>query len=94
MTTDLTPVLVRTNEGDVHFGYLVPRHGKDVRLTKSRQIRRWGGPWTLSEIATSGLDVEKSKVAAPVEITLTEAIEIIDCTAAAVASIEAAKWAK
>ena len=94
MTTDLKPVLVRTYSAGVHFGYLVSRDGKEVRLTKSRRIWRWYGAWTLSEIATSGLDTAKSKVAAPVDITLTEAIEIIDCTPEAVVSIEAAKWAK
>ncbi|MDX3885562.1 MAG: hypothetical protein QHC65_14165 [Sphingomonas sp.] len=87
------PVIVRTYSAGVHFGYLLSRDGKEVRLASSRRLWRWYGAWTLSEIATSGLDTEKSKVAAPVEITLTEAIEIIDCTAAAVESIEAAKWA-
>ena len=87
------PVIVRTYSAGVHFGYRVSREGKEVRLTRSRRIWRWGGAWTLSEIATTGLDASKSKVAAPVDITLTEAIEIIDCTPAAVASLEGAQWA-
>ena len=87
------PVLVRTYSAGVHFGYLVRRHGTLVTLDRSRRIWRWYGAWTLSEIAVFGLDGKKSKVAAPVTITLTEAIEIIDCTPAAVASIEAATWA-
>ena len=90
----LKPVIVRTYSAGVHFGYLKARRGKEVDLVKSRRIWRWFGAWTLSEIATAGLDVDKSKVAAPVSITLTEAVEIIDCTPAAVASIESAKWAK
>ena len=69
------------------------RNGKEVELERSRRIWRWFGANTLSEIATAGLDVNKSKVGAPVSIVLTEAIEIIDCTPAGVASIEAAKWA-
>jgi hypothetical protein len=87
------PVLVRTYSAGVHFGYLVKRTGKEVQLEKSRRIWRWFGANTLSEIALSGLDVEKSRVANPVSITLTEAIEIIDVTPKAVKSIEAAKWA-
>ncbi len=87
------PVLVRTYSAGVHFGYLVAREGKEVTLTRSRRIWRWYGAWTLSEIATSGLDARTSKVGAPVDIVLTEAIEIIDCTPASVASIESAKWA-
>ena len=87
------PVIVRTYSAGAHFGYLVSRDGKEVTLTGSRRIWRWYGAWTLSEIATAGLDEKKSRVAAPVDIVLTEAIEIIDCTPEAVAKIEAAKWA-
>jgi hypothetical protein len=90
--SDLKPVIVRTYSAGVHFGYLKSRNGKEVELERSRRIWRWSGAWTLSEIASSGLDTKTSKVAAPVSIALTEAIEIIDCTPDAVASIEAAKW--
>ena len=86
------PVLVRTYSAGVHFGYLVSCDGKEVVLEKSRRIWRWYGAWTLSEIATDGLDVTRSRVAAPVNITLTEAIEIIDCTPKSVESLAAAKW--
>lgn len=87
------PVLVRTYSAGVHFGYLVERDGKVVTLQNSRRIWRWYGAFTLSEIATAGLDAKRSKVGAPVSIVLTEAIEIIDCTPAAVASIGSAQWA-
>jgi hypothetical protein len=87
------PVLVRTTSAGVHFGYLAHRDGREVQLERSRRIWYWRGANTLSEIATAGLDVEHSKVAAPVSITLTEAIEIIDCTPQAVEKIEAAAWA-
>ena len=91
--SDLQPVIVRTYSAGVHFGYLVKRDGKEVTLERSRRIWRWFGAWTLSEIATSGVDVSQSKIAAPVSIVLTEAIEVIDCTPAAVQSLESAKWA-
>lgn len=91
---DLKPVIVRTYSAGVHFGYLVSRDGKEVALERSRRIWSWVGAWTLSEIASAGLDSAKSRVAAPVSIVLTEAIEIIDCTEAAVRSIEAASWAQ
>lgn len=92
-TPKLAPVLVRTYSAGVHFGYLVSRDGKEVSLTKSRRIWQWQGAWTLSEIASNGLDSGRSKVGAPVDIVLTEAIEIIACAPAGVAAIEAAKWA-
>ncbi len=88
------PVIVRTYSAGVHFGYLVSRNGKEVTLERSRRLWRWFGAWTLSEVATTGIDTKKSKIGAPVTITLTEAIEIIDCTPTAVASLESAKWAE
>jgi len=93
-TKTMKPVIVRTYSAGVHFGYLVRRDGKEVDLVKSRRIWRWFGANTLSEIATSGLDPKASRVAVPVTITLTEAIEVIDCTPEAVEKIEAAQWAK
>jgi hypothetical protein len=90
----LKPVLIRTYSAGVHFGYLVAHKGQEVKLTKSRRIWYWKGANTLSEIATTGLDSVNSKIAVPVDITLTQAIEIIDCTDEAVKSIESAIWAK
>ena len=87
-------VIVRTYSAGVHFGYLVHRDGKEVTLERSRRIWRWYGAWTLNEIATAGLDIKQSKIGAPVNIVLTEAIEIIDCTPTAVESLEKAKWAQ
>jgi hypothetical protein len=91
---DLKPVIVRTYSAGVHFGYLVKRNGKEVTLERSRRIWRWFGAWTLSEVASSGVDVSQSKIGAPVSIVLTEAIEIIDCTPEAVNSLESARWSK
>ena len=95
MKNDLKPVLTRSQYAGVHFGYLVHREGKEVTLERSRRIWSWSGAWTLSEIATQGLDQKKSKVAAAVpEILLTEVCEIITCTPEGVASIEGAQWVK
>ncbi len=92
MNTEHKAVLVRTYSAGVHFGYLVAREGKEVTLSKSRRIWRWHGAWTLSEIATKGLDSARSRIAAPVDIVLTEAIEIIDVSGEAAATIEASEW--
>ncbi len=86
------PVIIRTFSAGVHFGYLVSRNGKEVTLERSRRIWRWVGAMTLSEIATFGIDIDKSRVATPVSIVLTEAIEIIDCTPEATSILEAATW--
>jgi len=86
-------VIVRTYSAGAHFGYLVKRAGKEVTLTRSRRLWRWFGAWTLSDVASTGVDIRKSKIGAPVDIVLTEAIEIINCSPAAVESLESAKWA-
>ena len=93
-TKSLKPVLIRTYSAGVHFGYLVKRDGKEVHLERSRRIWRWYGANTLSDIAANGLDTAKSRLGASVSIVLTEAIEIIDVEPRAIASIEAAAWAK
>ena len=87
----LKAVIVRTYSAGVHFGYLVKREGKEVTLERSRRLWSWKGANTLSEIATAGVGAG-SRVAAPVGIVLTEAIEIIDCAPAGVVSLEAATW--
>lgn len=88
------PVIVRTYSAGVHFGYLARKDGKEVDLVRSRRIHYWEGANSCSGLATKGLDTKKSRVADPVTITLTEAIEIIDCAPEAVASIESATWKK
>lgn len=84
------PVIVRTYSAGAHFGYLVKREGKEVSLKDSRRIWSWQGALSLSEIAADGLDIKRSKVGCRVNIVLTEAIEIIDCTPKAVKILEAA----
>lgn len=87
-------VIVRTQSAGVHFGYVVGRNGREITLERSRRVWYWTGANTCSELATTGLDIEGSKVADRITITLCEPIEIIDCTAEAVECFEAAKWRK
>lgn len=84
-------VIVRTYSAGVFFGYLAAHRGKEVDLVRARRIWSWRGRNTLSEIATSGVG-DGSRVAVPVTVTLTEAIEIIDCTPEAVTNLESATW--
>ena len=87
-------VLVRTYSAGVHFGALVSREGKEITLTNARRIWSWTGANTLNEIALRGAG-RGSRISEPVpSITLTEAIEIIPCTAVAVEALTAVGWAK
>lgn len=79
-------VLIRTYSAGVHFGVLQRRDGKEVELTQARRIWYWDGAASLSQMAVDGVsNPNNCKFSVPVpSITLTEAIEIIPCTAKAV----------
>ena len=86
-------VIVRTYSAGVFAGNLKSRDGKEVVLTDARRIWYWAGAASLSQLATSGTS-KPSECKFPVavaSITLTEAIEILDVTPEAEASIKAVK---
>jgi len=89
--------MVRTYSAGVFLGTLKERNGKEVTLTDARRIWYWDGAASLSQLATTGTSKPKNcKFPAPVaEVLLTEAIEIIPVTEAAIASIAAVPvWVK
>ena len=83
--------IVRTYSAGVFLGTVKARDGKEVTLTNARRIWYWDGAATLSQLAMQGTSKPKEcKFPAPVdEILLTEAIEFIPATEAAIASIAA-----
>lgn len=84
-------VIVRTCTAGVHFGELAHRDGKEVLLKDARRIWYWEGAFTLSAVAQDGVS-SKSKLSVSVpEILLTEAIEVIPCSEAAIAKLRALK---
>lgn len=82
-------VIVRTYSAGCFAGELLSREGKEVTLRNARRLWSWAGAASLSELAMRGTSKPKDcKFPMPVsEIVLTEAIEIIDVSAAAWASI-------
>lgn len=84
-------VIVRTYSAGVFAGNLKSRNGKEVELTDARRIWYWDGAASLSELAVRGTSAPqncKFPVAVPL-VVLTEAIEILDTTPEAEASIKA-----
>jgi hypothetical protein len=84
-------VIVRTYSAGVFAGNLQSQNGKEVVLSDARRLWYWAGAASLSQLAVNGTSkpqVCKFPVAVP-SITLTEAIEIIDTTSEAEASIKA-----
>jgi hypothetical protein len=87
-------VIVRTYSAGVHYGTLVDQRGKEVDLSSARRIWSWKGANTLHEVSLHGV-AKGSRVSEAVErITLTEAIEVIDCTDEAIANLDSASWEK
>ena len=87
-------VMVRTYSAGVHCGYLQRRDGKEADLVDSIRIWRWTGAATLSQLATEGSnDHSGCKFGVPIDVVLTEAIEIIDMTETAKQNIQSvASW--
>lgn len=85
--------MVRTYSAGVFLGTLKSREGKEVVLTDARRMWYWDGAASLSQLATEGTSKPKTCQfpAAVSEVLLTEAIEIIPATEAAIASIAAVK---
>lgn len=90
------PVIVRSRDAGVQFGYLLNYQGSEVHLRDARQMWSWkaakGG--TLLDCATHGVIAKESKFSGPVSRCIViGACAIIDCTSECVISIESVKWA-
>lgn len=88
---DVKPyVIVRTYSAGVFAGELVARNGREVELSNARRLWYWDGAASLSQLAVDGVSKPqncKFPVAVP-RVLLLEAIEILDVTEKARASIE------
>lgn len=86
-------VIVRTYSAGVFAGLFQSRVGQEVVLTQARRIWYWKGAASLSQLAMEGTsDPGGCKFPPAVDrVELLQAIEVIDCTPQARASIEAVK---
>lgn len=86
-------VIVRTYSAGVFAGFLKSRNGQEVILKKARRLWSWAGAASLSQLAVDGTS-KPSECKFPTEVDqveLLQAIEILDVTAKAKASIEGVK---
>ena len=83
--------VVRTYSAGVFFGLLAERNGKEAVVKDARRLWYWDGAASLSQLANEGVKKPKTcKFPAPVsEVLLTEVIEIIPATDAAIENIKA-----
>jgi len=74
-------VLVRTRNAGVHVGTKKHRDANVLILTNANRIWRWRGAFTLSEVATKGVNRnEYTRIACEVpeiELTATDVCEVI-----------------
>lgn len=87
------PVIVRSRDAGVQFGYLDRYEGSTVYLKNARQMWSWtaasGG--TLLDCAMHGVRAGRFSGVAD-SVVVIGACAIIDCTAAAVKTLEIQKW--
>lgn len=86
-------VIVRTFSAGVFAGDMAEgaRNGKEVILTNARRLWYWSGAASLSQLAMQGV-CRPNECKFPIavdRVLLTEAVEILDVTDRARASIEA-----
>jgi hypothetical protein len=81
--------IVRTYSAGVFAGEVESREGKEVVMTNARRLWYWAGAASLSELAVRGTSKPaECQFPIPVpRVVLTEAIEILDVTPDAAASI-------
>ena len=93
-STDERPVIVRSRDAGVQFGYLLGYEGSTVHLRDARQMWSWtaseGG--TLLDCATHGVKAGKFSTVAS-RVTVIGACAIIDVSDKALKSLKDAKWA-
>jgi len=83
-------VIVRTYSAGVFAGTLVSRKGREVVLSNARRLWYWAGAASLSQLAMEGTS-QPTACKFPVavaKVELLEAVEILDTTKQAKASIE------
>lgn len=86
-------VVVRTYSAGVHCGVLAESAGTSVVLTDARRVWRWRGANTLSELSQRGSAEEWTRISEPVpRILLTQAIEVIPCSAKARENLMRSRW--
>ena len=86
-------VIIRAEKAGVFFGEIESRNGQEVKLLNARRLWYWEGAASLSQLAVDGTKKPnecKFTVVVP-EIEIMGVIEVIPCTDAAIANIEAVK---
>ena len=85
--------IIRGDLSGVFFGEIAARDGREVTIRHCRRLWYWSGAASLSQLAAEGVKHPNScKFTVTVdELIVLDAIEIVQCTDAACASIDAVR---
>ena len=85
--------MVRTYSAGVFFGKVEKLSGKEAVISNARRVWYWSGAASLNELASEGTkDPAGCKFPTPVDsVYLSEVIEVIPMTEAAIESLSAVK---
>lgn len=85
--------IIRGDRSGVFYGEIAERNGSEVVIRNCRRLWYWSGAASLSQLAAEGVKNPKDcKFTVAVdELTILDAIELIPCTDAACASIDAVR---
>ena len=82
--------IVRSAQAGVFFGHIADKRGDEVDMTDLRRLWHWDGAASLSQMAVEGVKAPgncKFTVIVP-SATILGVCEIIECSEAAVSSIQ------
>ena len=85
--------IIRGDRSGVFYGEIAERNGSEVAIRNCRRLWYWSGAASLSQLAAEGVKNPRDcKFTVAVdELTILDAIELIPCTDAACASIDAVR---
>lgn len=83
--------IIRCDRSGVFYGEIAKREGQEVTIRNARQLWYWEGANSLMQLANEGVKKQsRCKFTVTVaELVVLDAIEILPCTAEAIANIEA-----
>lgn len=86
-------VIARGNRSGVYYGTLTAREGQECVLANVRNIWHWEGAATLLQVSAEGVKSPDSCNFTMFvdEIVLTDVVELLPCTQAAINNIEGVK---
>lgn len=86
-TTD--KFIIRADRAGVFYGEIADRRGSEVDMINVRRVHYWDGAASLSQMAMEGVGKQSRLTVVVPAMTILGVIEVIPCSAEAVANMDA-----